>query len=408
MITFIKIAWRNIARNKFRSLITITAVSAGLGALIFLRAFVQGGDYQMIENYTDLVSGHLQVHMQGFQKKMGLERSISNPADIEKIISSDPGVSSCAKRIKEYVLISSAEHSSGTLLEGIEPSREKTITSLHKHIRRGEFLSDGKNDQVVLGKELFEILQVELGEKVVIMAQAADGSLAAAAFRVCGVLDTGTEDIDKGLALITLKGAQDLFVLGDKISEVGIRLNDVYMVDKIAARLKKKIDTKTYEVLTWKEIAPMMMQWVEFDKAFIDIILLVVLFIAGAGILNTILMGVLERVREFGIMLALGTKRRQIVLMVSLESLFLGIIGVLVGVVLGVGISIYFGKQGVNLKGFATAFESYYIGSTIYPRLFIREVVSSAAVVLMTSVIVSVYPAWRAASLEPVDAIHHF
>lgn len=408
MKTFLKIAWRNIIRNKYRSLITIMAVSFGLAALIFIRAFVDGGDCQMVENYTNLVTGHLQIHLQGFQKKMGLDRSIDDPQEIIKTIKKEPRIQAISQRIKDYALISSAEHSSGVLLMGIDPENEPEVTYLNQRIRRGGHLSIDKNEGIVLGKDLAEILNVDLGDKVVIMAQGSDGSLASAAYRLCGILDSGAEEIDKGLALITLKAAQELLVMEGKISEIAIRINSVYKADLTANNLKQKINTEKFEILTWKEISPITAQWLEFDRAFVNAILFIVLLVVASGILNTILMSVLERIREFGIMLALGTKRSQVILMVGLESAILGLIGIVCGSFLGSVLSIYFGKQGINLAKFAHAFEAYYTGSVIYPRLSVGYVFLFSLVVLLVSIIVSLYPAWKAANLKPVEAIRHF
>lgn len=405
MKTFLKIAWRNIIRNKYRSMITIMAISFGLGALIFIRAFVEGGDRQMIENYTDLVSGHIQVHKLGFQKKMNLELMIKDPQKIGAVLKNEKEVVAFSRRIKDYCLVSSAEYSSGVLLIGINPGEEAKVTYIQKRIRQGSPLSAQRDDEIVLGKDLVDILNINLGEKVVVMTQAADGSLASAAYRLCGILDTGADEIDKGIALITLKAAQELLVMEGKVSEIIIRIDSVYRSHIVAEKLKQKLDTADFEVLTWKEISPATAQWLEFDRAFINFILLIVLLVVASGILNTLLMSVLERIREFGIMLALGTKRSQIVLMVGFESVILGLIGIFFGSLLGITLSLYFGRQGINLAQFATALESYYAGSVIYPRFYIGYVFLFSAIVLAVSIIVSIYPAWKASKLKPVEAI---
>lgn len=408
MTIFLKIAWRNIIRNKYRSLVTIMAVAFGLAALIFLRAFVEGADSQMVENYTNLVSGHLEIHKKDFQKKMGLELSMPGREEIIDIVKQQQSIISFSKRIKEYALVSSAEHSSGVLLLGIDPLQEPKVTYLDKRIRKGRYLSVDRDDEIVLGKDLAEILNVGLGEKVVIMAQGADGSLASGAFRLCGILDTGAEDIDKGMALITLKAAQELLVLEDKISEVAIRTKSVFKADEVLKELSNKIDVDKFEVLTWKQISPMTAQWLEFDRAFINAILLIVLLVVASGIFNTILMSVLDRIREFGIMLALGTKRRQVVLMIGFESAILGFIGILLGGILGSSVSFYFSHKGIDLSKFATALESYYTGSVIYPRLGLEYVFLFSCIILAVSVIVAIYPTLKAVNLKPVEAIHHF
>ena len=403
MILFLKIAWRNILRNRYRSFITVLAVAIGFSSLIFIRAFVDGAHYQMIENYTDLVSGHIQIHKKGFQANMGLQFSINEPQKISTILANSPGVLSFSKRVKDYALISSAEYSSGILLLGVEPEKEKEITKLYKRLRQGKFISG--DTHIVIGKDLAKSLNVKLGDKVVVMAQGFDGSLSSASYRITGLLDAGTEDIDKNLALISLKAAQDLLVLENRVSEFVIRANSINNVDTVSTSLKNALDMKNLEVFTWKEISPILLQWVEFDVAFVNIILLVVLLVVAAGILNTLLMGILERTREFGIMLALGTKRMQIITMVALESLILTIIGIIIGYVVGAGASIYFGLKGINLSVFSTALNDYYTGSIIYTRLSSGYLLGYGLVVLITSLIVSIYPAWRAANLKPVEAI---
>ncbi|MDP2928617.1 MAG: ABC transporter permease [Candidatus Omnitrophota bacterium] len=403
MKVFLKIAWRNILRSHNRSLITILAVAIGFASLIFIRAFVNGADHQMVENYTALISGHIQIHEDGFQANMGLDKSISSSANIITALKNDPRVRAYSERIKEFALISSAERSSGVLLMGVDSAAEKGVTELSKRVRTGSFLSD--NEHIVIGKMLASSLNVGLEDKVVIMGQAADGSLANEAYRVGGIMDTGTEELDKGLAIISLNAARELFVMGEKISEVAVRINDIKNVDAIAGNLKKSLASLPLEILTWKDITPVLIQWIEFDIAFTNIILLVVLLVVAAGILNTLLMATLERVKEFGIMLALGTKRIQIIFMVILESLILGSIGTIAGYIIGISLSLYFGVKGINLAPFSKALTDYYIGSIIYTRITPGYLIVYGSTVLITCIVVSVYPAWRAASLMPAEAI---
>ncbi len=407
MNTFLKIAWRNIIRNTYRSLITIGAVAFGLAALIFIHAFVEGGDSQMIENYTDLIPGHLQIHRKGFHRTMGLNRSIEKPDTVAAALGRTKGVIAYAPRIKEYVLVSSAEGSSGVLLMGVDPAREKEVTYLHKGIWRGEYLGKDENG-IVVGTDLAALLKVGVRDKIVVMAQGADGSLAAAAYRITGILDSGAEEIDRGMALITLGAAQDLLVLGDRISEIAVRTDSVYRAEEYARALRSALDTGSYEVLSWRDIAPMIAQFQEFDRAFTHVILFVVLLIVASGILNTVLMSVLERIREFGIMLAVGTKRSQIVLMVALESALLGIAGTVLGIGFGLTLTSYFNRAGIDLSQFASALESYYAGSVIYPRVSFFYVAGFAVTVFLVSIIVSLYPALKAARLTPVKALRHF
>lgn len=406
MTTFLKIAWRNITRNRARSAITVSAVTFGLTALIFIRAFVDGADYQMVENFTDMISGHIQVHQQGFHQKMGLERSLINSEYLQEILEKTSGVEAAARRIKEHVLLSSAESSAGVLLMGIDPEDEKKVTTLHQKIRDGEFLKE--DGDIVLGKDLIDILNVQPGDKIVVMGQASDGSLAAEAFRLRGVLDTGAEEADKGLAIVTLPAAAKLFVMDDKVSEVVIRAESLYGVEELTGRLETIFAGQDMEILSWDEISPAVAQWVEFDRTFLNIILVIVLLVVAGGIMNTILMGVMERTREFGIMLALGTRRRQILGLVTLEAFLLGLIGSLTGLILGVLLTRYFQLTGIDLAGFSQSFEAFYVGSVIYPRIFWGQTFVTILVVLLISTVTAVYPAARAAGLKPVEAIRQF
>lgn len=407
MSTFTKIAWRNITRNRARSFITISAVTIGLASLIFLKGFVEGADRQMVENYTDLLIGQIQIHKAGFQKNMGLDKTIGNTDTITSAFKNIPHITAFAPRIKNYSLISSAESSSGILLLGIDPDAEKKISNLHKRLRQGKFLGEGDNNKIIIGKGLAENLKLELGDKAVIMGQASDGSVAAAAFEVAGILEAGAEEIDKGLALITLKAAQDLLVLDNKVSEIVVKSSSLDFIDDITAALKERINQKKYEVLNWKEVSPMVYQWLQFDEAFTNLILVIVLIVVASGILNTVLMGVFERIREFGIMLALGTKPRQIIIMVATESFLLGFFGVILGTLLGTGLILFFASYGINLSVISHALNSFYIGSIIYTRLNVVSIALYAAVVLLVSILISIFPAIKASRLSPIEAIRH-
>lgn len=407
MITFIKIAWRNIIRNRPRSAITISAVAIGLSSLIFLKGFVDGADRQMVENYTDLLIGSIQIHKIGFQKSMSLEKSMGNTEAIAAPLRKIPQVKAFALRVKEFALISSPESSAGILLLGIDPLAEKNVSSIHKRVRKGSFLKQDDDTKIIIGRQLSENLKVNIGDKIVVMGQASDGSVAAAAYEVSGLIETGAEEIDKNLAMITLKASQDLFVLNGKVSEIVVKADPMNRIDHLTELIKKRVDTKRFEVLNWKTISPMTYQWLQFDFVFTGLILLIVLIVVASGVLNTVLMGVLERTREFGIMLALGTKPDQIVFVVAVESFFLGFFGVLIGTMIGAGLIVFFGTYGIDLSMISSALNNYYVGSVVYPRLDLISIGAYAFVVLFLSVIVALIPARKASQLAPVEAIRH-
>ncbi|MFP4472687.1 MAG: ABC transporter permease [Candidatus Omnitrophota bacterium] len=405
MRTFLKIAWRNITRNRKRSLITISAVGFGLGALIFIWSFVEGAHFQMIDNYTSLSIGHIQIHARGFHEHQKLETYIEDPAPLLERIRAIEGVRYSAPRIRAQGLISSSESSSGALILGVDPDKETRISSLHKSLGEGNFLSAEENDTIVIGKDLAAGLKVSLDDKIVIMSQALDGSIAASAYYISGLIDSGVEEIDRGLVLITHRAAENLFVMQDKTSEIALKLQRGDRAQEMADLIRSRLDTDTLEILPWQTVSPIMKQWIDFDNTFIWVIVFIVMIVVAIGILNTVLMGVLERTREFGILLALGTKRGQIVTMVAWESVFLGCIGSLMGAILGISLTALFHVQGIDLGIFTSALSSFYMDPVIYPRLNTMYTTVSTALVLITSICVSIYPAWLASRLKPIEAI---
>jgi putative ABC transport system permease protein len=404
MRTFMKIAWRNIIRNKRRSLITVSAVGFGLGALIFVWSFVEGAHSQMIENYTSYLTGHIQVHAKGFAQKQKLETNIPDYQDLLTKIRHIDGVTAAAPRIRAVGLASSAAASSGVAIYGVDVPSEKVIGKLAARIKPGRFLSDNSATEIVIGKTTAENLDVSVGDKMVVMSQALDGSIASAAFTVCGLFDTGASEIDSGLAMISHEAAADLFVMNGATSEVAIKVAGGHFTST-AKHIAGVLNRSDLEVLTWQQVTPMLEQWIEFDNGFTWVIVVIVMIVVAIGILNTVLMGVLERTREFGVLLALGTKESQILAMVGWESLFLGVIGSVVGIFIGLVFSYYFGHQGVNLTIFTTALNTFYMDPLIYPKVNWAHLMISTELVLLTSIAVSIYPAWHAAKLKPMDAM---
>ncbi len=406
MSTFIKIALRNIFRNIKRSLITVSAIGFGLGALIFIWSFVEGAHKQMIENYTSYLTSHIVIHKKGYHEKNTLDTHIKSPEGTLSALNQDKRIAAAAPRLKADGLLSSSESSSGVLIYGVDPAQEKKVSRLSQRVKSGSFFRPDSDKDIVIGASLAKNLNVGLGDKVVIMSQALDGSIAAGAFHILGLLDSGIEEIDKGIALLPLKTTQSLFVMNEGVSEIAIRLKEARLSETAAHEIAQNLPSSDkWEVLPWQDVSPIMEQWIEFDNAFIWIIVIVVMIVVAIGILNTVLMGVLERTREFGILLALGTNHKQIVAMITWESLFLGLIGSLAGLIIGSGLTLYFSKSGINLSLFTSAMNSFYMDAFIYPVLHPGYVAISVILVLCTSMIVSVYPAWHAAHLKPVDAI---
>ena len=407
MKTFIIIAWRNILRNRRRSLITVFAIGFGLGAMIFVWGYIDGAHLQMKENFTGLLIGHIQIHAKGFEKTMAINRVIEDPTPIESILQGHPEIVAYSRRVRTFSLFSTTENSVGGMLIGIDPVNESKLSKIRNSVVSGRFITAGDVRGIVLGNVLAENLRVTLGDKVVAMAQATDSTLGAEAFRVKGIIRTGVEEIDKGVAFVHLQDVQRMCVLEGAITDFVIRVDSFDHLNGLARVLKTKVPTDDLEIMTWSEISPVLQQWMDFDEAFAYIFLLIVLIIIVAGILNTIMMSLLERTREFGVMIALGTKGYQLALMVGIESFLLGLMGMVVGVLIGlsaVGIFSYYGIP-ISTK-VKEAMASFFMSEVIYPTIELEHVTSSSLVVVVSSILISLYPAWKVSKLRPVKALH--
>lgn len=405
MKTFFVIAFRNIIRNSHRSLTTIFAIVFGLAAIIFIQGFIGGINEQMIENSTSYFSGDIQINSKRFFEDKDLDNVLPQPKKVEKVLKNIKEVKSFSPRIETFALISSKEKSKGIALIGISPKKEDKVTSLYKTIKKGKFLEEGDNSSIVLGDASAKALNVSVGDKVVILSQAADGSIAAEKYKVKGIFDTGNDTIDAIYAFLTLPAMQELFVLPNDIHSYVIKLRNRKNLPAVVNTLKQKLKGN-YEINSWQKMLPSVVQAVAFHNAAGYIILIIVFLVVSIGILNTILMSVLERTREFGIMRALGTKKRQVVLTVVYESFLLGTIGIILGIILGVSINLYFGRVGLNLSNYAAAMETMPgLTGFVYPTINVSTILFSSVFVFLISILASLYPAVKASKLEPVEAI---
>ncbi len=407
---FLKIALRNLLRNKVRSLITILMIASGLGGIMFLRGFTDGAYQQAIENFTSTYTGHIQISRKGFSQTMDPGLLIT-PREIKSITADFKGrvnLKSVSFRIFTQGLASTATASQGIILSGISPADELKVSRLKDFVKEGEFLNEGDDGAIILGRELAEILKVSLGEKIVVFTQSYYGSLEAASFRIKGFIESGGRDIDRYSGFITLDAARKLLNYPEgAVSSLIVLSRDIKYVPGMAEGLKKNLAPEGMEVKTWDELGPEMKDWISFYDAIIEIIMIVLLIVVAVGIMNTVLMGVIERTYEFGLMQALGTRRFQIVGMVFSEACILAVLGILAGIILG-GLSIkYFHGAGINLSWYAQVRTQFYLGQYVYPVLSWKFFFKTIAFLFIDTLAVSIYPAYKAGFLEPIQAIRY-
>jgi len=401
----LQLALRNVFRNVRRSLITLAAVSVGMASLVFLWGFIDGINEQMVENSTSFVSGHIKVHRSGYHAEKSLYRAMPDDEGVRAKLLASPMVQAVSSRVEDKAMLSSVNKTRGIMVVGVDPVNEKNVTTIYQTVIRGSYLLPGDDTGVLIGDKIASVLGLDVGDEAVLLTQAVDGSIGAGRYRVVGIFDTGIDVIDSSYAFLTLTAAQDLYSLWGQATAWVARLSDRQQSALAATVLESSLGPK-YEVLGWRDLMPSMVQMVSFHEAVNIIVIIIVFVVVGVGIANTVLMSVLERTREFGVMMALGTSRSQIIGLVILECVILGIAGLLVGLVLGVAINVGFATNGIDLTPYTAAMETMPgLSAIIYPITRWEHVAEVATIIFIISVVPALYPAWRASSVEPVTAI---
>lgn len=404
MTTFALIAARNLMRNKRRSLITISAVAFGMMALIFLRGFVHGVQNQITHNIARTLTGDLQIAPPTKNILFATHTAIDDPQRIRTVLASAPAVKDYAERVVGSGVVASAANTIITSVIGITPDQEARIES-NRPIVAGAALSPSDTHGVVIGEAMRKTLQVDVGEKVVVTVQDIHGELSGEAFTLVGTFKTGNDMIDNTTAMILTPAAQRLLGIGDKVSRFVVMLAPGYPPDDVAPQLQARIDDTKIEVLTWKKVAPMFASLMQFQNAMTLVVTLIVLTVVAAGTLNTLLMSIIERTRELGLMLAIGTSPRQIVWMVGMEALWLTVIGAALGCVLGVIVTGIFGHAGIDLSSFIHTAANFMVGAKVHPTVDWLYTLGFIVFITLTNTIVSLYPAWRAGRLAPLESM---
>ena len=401
----LNIAWRNVTRNWRRSVITSTAFAMGLTALLFLWGFNDGSHNGMTRNFQDAFVGSLQVHGLGYFRRPRLETHIEDAAPIVAALEA-AGVERWSQRLSSFVLAAGAETSSGVLLVGMDAEREPLVTRLSRRVEEGRFIAPDDGLVGLLGAGAARRLEVGLGESFVVVGQDRYGGLAADRLTLIGILGDVGEDADRGIAIAPLHAVQTILGMEDRITEIVARIEPRHL-GPAAARLRADLGDGALEVLTWSDMFPWFEEGIALDNGFNYFFLGIVLVIVVAGVVNTVLVSMIQRTREFGILMALGTRRIDIGAMVVAESLIVGLIGTAAGTAIGLAGVAYFGWVGIDLADMAEGFKRFYFDPVIRTEIDTDHLLITVLSLFVASVASSLYPAYRAMRLEPVEAIAH-
>ena len=403
-----QLAWRNIWRNPRRTSVILVAVVIGVWSMICIAALMRGIVGGMVQNGINTLTGHLQIHQRQYPDDPVLDHRITNPAALMATLEKHlPKGSMLATRIRVNAVASNARHSTGVNLAGIEPDKESLISFIGTGVTQGRYLEEKDTSAILIGKALAEEFETRIGKKIILMSRDTKGDIASRAFRIVGLYQAEMEATEKSYVFVPIRTAQKMLKMGTAISEVAVMLPDAQMSEPYTARLKKDINGDELIVRSWQQILPLVTAMLKLYDTFVFIWFLVIFVAMGFGIVNTTLMSVFERIREFGLLKALGMRPGRIIKGILTESSIILLLGIMIGNILGVLTNWGLTFGGIDLSELAQGVEYAGMARIIYPIMLVKDILSANLVVLLLGLIVSLYPAIKAARFTPVEALIH-
>lgn len=403
MITYLKIAYRNLGRHRRRSLLSALALGLGTALLLFIAAFFQGEMRGSMETTLRLNSGHIQIRDVDYDPdkfSVAWQYLIENPGQVAEQIKTIPQVHEATPRLFASGIVTVRDEAVGVQVMGIVPDSVAN-EPYYNGLVSGDFLTADDRDGIVIGYPLAESLGLAVGDQLNLLVNTANGTVDEQAFTVRGIFTTGTTAYDKGIVLLPIGKAQAFSGSGDRSSTIFILLNDREQADAVAAA----IQGQNYQVKTWAEMNELLVLINDFSNAYLTFINLIVLGVTATVIVNTLLMSVFERTREIGILTAIGMKGRQVIGLFLTEASLLALGGVTFGTLVGWALSAYFGAVGVYFGDLGISGEML-LEDRIYPYLTLDAAVNLIITAFIVTLLASLYPARMAANMEPVDALH--
>ena len=407
----LRLAWRNLWRSPRRTWLTAAAgVFAVVLSLVSL-AMATGSHERWIDQVVRMYPGHVELSLLGYRDNRTLDYGMVLPESRHLELDALPGIEGWAPRLETWALaIPDRDDSTGRAawLVGISPERERALSRLGGGVRQGRFVQPGEELEVVLGAGLAENLGVAPGDQVILLSGDYYGSQSADRFRVVGLLSVGDDRFDRYAALVPLAALQRFLVFPDGISHVAFFASASDRAEEIGAELEKLFSPGRHEILTWPDLVPDIVQFVVLDDIGNYLTLSIIIVVVAFGLLNTVLMSVFERVREFGVMRAVGARPRLVFWLVLVESALISTIGIAIGLAIGIPLVLWLAQHPIPMPGGQEASDVlalFDIEPVLIFRLTMSQVVSLVAILLVVSMLAALPPAVRAGRGRPVDAL---
>jgi len=403
------LAWRNVWKNKRRTVLTLLTIVVGLTVIIFSKAIHRGTNEQMINDAISADTGDIQIHEKGFWENRSIEYAFIPTDKIIRALESDGSIYAFSMRVQASGLVSSGDTTEGAVIEGVDPAAEARVTDIHRCILRGgRYLVPGDRISIIMGETMAHNMGVKVGDTVSMLSQGFDGSIAAGTFTIVGLFRSGNPEYDRSRVFMPLSRAMQTFTMMGYVNTIVIRLEDPTQMGRVRDSLMKAFGGRgsDLEIMGWDRLMPEIVQFISWQDVTHEVLYFILFIIVAFGVLNTIQLSVYERTREFGIMLAIGTRPAQIFYMVLAESFFISIAGIVLGVLAGSAISYYFTLHPLDYTRFQKEIEVWGINRTLLPaRLELVDLAYTSIYMFALSLIFTLLPAFRAARLNPVKAI---
>ncbi|TYP91985.1 ABC-type transport system, involved in lipoprotein release, permease component [Fodinibius salinus] len=401
----LKLAWRNIWRNKRRTLITTTSIIIAVLLSSVMRSMQEGQYKDMIESTVGTFSGYIQVHAKGYWDEKTLDNSFQATDSLMKKLQTPEEVSGVVPRIESFALGAGKQQSRPVMVMGIDIETEQLLSKPKERLQKGSYFKSNSEQSVLVGHKVLQRLNMQVGDSLVLLGQGFRGMSATGLYPIKGTLEFPNPEMNKNLVMLPLQTAQHFLAADERLTTAAFTVENPEHIAPLVNQLKSNL-TDDYEVMSWREMMPSLVQSIEADRGSGYIILGVLYMVVGFGILGTVLMMVTERTYEFGIMLSVGTPQGKLARILSIEILFIAMLGSAIGILLSLPITWYFHLNPIQLTGdMAVVTESYglqpIIPFSVEPSIFL----SQALVIFIITLSFSLIPVIKASNINPVEAM---
>jgi ABC-type lipoprotein release transport system permease subunit len=405
----LRIAWRNLGRNRKRSSLALAAIALGQFVFLAVAALMHGYMGEFHESITGPMIGHAQVHAPAWLDDRSIDITIDGVGSALDAVRTDPAVEHVSARIYAPVLTALTEEGFMSFVVGVDPASESHDAGLLPGLDAASLMGEGR---VVIGSGFARRYDIEPGAELALVGQDIDGSIASGLFTVTEIVSSPVDIVNNLGIVMTLDDAGELLAMYDQAHEMVIHTRDIDTVGETVARLSALPALAGLEVLSWRQIVPQMVVMFEMVDVMLLVILGIVFVAAAAGIANTMLMATFERKHEFGMLLSLGCGPSRLARMITVEAVILGLVGVAIGTALGLGLLLITQQTGLDYAALGGASDSYeasykglHLSSLVYPRLYASDVLAGMVAVFLTALLSVVWPIMRIARMEPMEAM---